>query len=432
MVNVMPQPKRQCNPELQLIAKPSRRIVLPITSTEYKRQVQDRRWFREWVDRMHEQHPELFPDEFSEGYYLHDLRSSKKIPEVCTRRVRLKTTGTVYRIVPSFVLPYMTGYAADVEKALFLRRFGVPFWGLTYVFGRDDIYWQRLVAQLGRYDLVGTTVKDPDRLPEHLLADEKFTSMNGERIFVATTVGDDVMLGAATSPSAQTDDLTVAYNEFKTEATRLNPDYQPKTVNTDGWKQTKAAWLTLFPLIAVLRCFLHAFIQIRMRCKSKPVYPRVRYLIWRIYHARSQTACYMAFNTFLNFAQEHLQGEALNAVNRFKSRRAELMRARRYPGAHRVSTMLERHMQPMTRCLYMARDFHGHRNTAHLLVRGWTLLHNFLPYCPRARSSRASGQPASPYISPFHKLNQKQYRDCWLENLLVATSCQHEFFHQKR
>jgi len=426
----MPQPKRQCNPELQLIAKPSRRIVLPIEQTVYNQQVQDRHQFRQWVDRMHAQYPELFPDGFSEGYHLHDLRASKTISDVCTRRIRLKSTGTVYRIVPSFVLPYMTGYATDVEQALFLRRFGVPFWGLTYVFGRDDMYWQRLVAQLGRYDLVGTTVKDPDRLPEHLLADEKFTSMNGERIFVATTVGNDVMLGAATS--AQTDDLTVAYSEFKTEATRLNPDYHPQTVNTDGWKQTKQAWLSLFPTIFVIRCFLHAYLRIRDRCKSKPVFNEVRGMIWHIYHARTYITYWRRYRKFLTFAREHLQGEALKAVNKFEKKRAELYKGWLYPGAHRVSTMLERHMQPMTRCLYMARDFHGHRNTAHLLVRSWTLLRNFLPYCPRARSPRVSGQPASPDISPFHKLNQKQYRACWLENLLVATSCQHEFFHQKR
>jgi len=204
------QPKRECNPELQLVAKPSRRIVLPIEPADYRRQVQDRHRFRQWVDAMFGQYPELFPEAFAEGYHLHDLRHSSKMPEVPIRRIRLPRTGEVYRVVPSFVLPYMTGYTAEVEKALYLRRFGVPFWGLAYVFGRDDMYWQRLVTQLGRYDLVGTTVKAPNLLPEHLLADEKFTAINGERMFVATTVGDDVILGAATSPSAQTDDLTLA------------------------------------------------------------------------------------------------------------------------------------------------------------------------------------------------------------------------------
>jgi hypothetical protein len=395
--------------------------------SDYAWVIKDRQVFRDVLDEQYHQYPELFPEEFCEGYHLHDLRPSHKLPDVPIRRIRLPGTGVVYRIVPSFVLPYMTGLTDEVEKAMFLRRFGVPFWGLTYVFGRNDMYWQRLVTQLGRYDLVGTTVKDPDLLPEHLLADEKFTSLNGERLFVATTVGDDVILGAASSPSAQTDDLTVAYGEFKTEAQRLNPDYAPQTVNNDGWKQTRQAWLSLFPVIVVIRCFLHAFLRIRERCKSSPRFPQVRHLVWRIYQAKSQSAYYTAFKVFLDFAEHNLTGEALKAVQRFKTKRAELLRPLRYPLAHRTSVMLERHMQPMTRCLYLARDFHGHRNTAHLLVRGWALLHNFLPYCPRARAR--SGLPA---VSPFHRLNQKLYRDCWLQNLLVATSRQHEYFHQFR
>ncbi len=423
----MSQRKRQCSTELSLVAKESRCIVLPVDQATYQQIVNDRSAFRVYVDELFSQHPELFPEAWVGGYQLHDLRPSRKIPEVSIRRIRLQATETVYRVVPSFVLPYMTGYAADVEKALFLRRFGVPFWGLTYVFGRNDMYWQRIVARLGRYDVVGTTVKDPDLLPEHLLADEKFTSINGERLFVATTVGADVILGAASSPSAQTDDLTVAYGEFKTEVLRLNPNYQPHTVNTDGWYQTRLAWLALFPAIVVIRCFLHAFLRIRERCKSSPLFPQIRTLVWRIYQAKSQSAHYTAFKVFLDFAQVNLKGEALKAVLKFKKKRAELLRALRYPGGHRTSVMLERHMQPMTRCLYMARDFHGHRNTAHLLVRGWALLHNFLPYCPRAQA-----RSHSPHVSPFHQLNHKLYRDCWLENLLVATSCQYEFFHQKR
>lgn len=423
----MSQSHRQCNSELALLAKPSHRIVLPIEPKRYQAVVANRAEFRVWVDTIYTAFPELFPQGFSKGYHLHDLRQSSKLPEVSTRRIRLLRTGVVYRVVPSFVLPYMTGYTTDVEKALFLRRFGVPFWGLTYVFGRNDMYWQRLVAQLGRYDLVGTTVKDAHLLPDHLLADEKFTSLNGKRMFVATTVGADVILGAATSPTAQTADLIDAYGEFRTEAQRLKSDYQPETVNTDGWRQTKLAWLALFPTIFVIRCFLHAYMRIRDRCKSTPVFTEVRRMIWHIYHARSYVTYWRRYRRFLTFAREHLQGEALKAVSKFEKKRAELYKGWLYPGAHRVSTMLERHMQPMTRCLYMARDFHGHRNTAHLLIRGWTLLHNFQPYCQRARA-----RSGSPFSSPFHKLNQKQYHDCWLQNLMIATSCQHVYFHQKR
>lgn len=419
--------QRKCSHELKLAAKRSRRIVLPIDREQYQTAVQDVGTFRRWVDSTRGQYPELFPDEIGEGYSLHDQRSSRKLPEVCIRRIRLQRTGVVYRIVPSFVLPYMTGYTDEVEKALFLRRFGVPFWGLTYVFGQNDMYWYRLVEHLGRFDVVGTTVKRPDKLPDHLLADEKFTSLNGQEVYVATTVGSDVVLGASITLTAQTDPLEQAYSDFKQEAQRLNPDYAPQTLNLDGWKQTKAAWLRLFPTLVIIRCFLHAFLRIRERCKHTSVYRQVQALIWHIYHAKTYVTYWRRFRAFLAFAAQHLDGEALKAVRKFEQKRAELFVGWRHPGCHRVSTMLERHMQSMTRCLYMGRNFHGHRVSAHLLVRSWTLQHNFLPYCPRAHL-----RTKPHFTSPFHKLNGFTYRTCWLENLLVASSNQVEYHHQIR
>lgn len=419
--------QRKCSQEMQLAAKASRRIVLPIEREQYAAVVKDVSAFRAWVDTHRQHYPELFPDEMSEGYQLHDIRSSRKLPEMQVRRIRLKQSGAVYRVLPSFVLPYMTGYAAMVEKALFLRRFGVPFWGLTYVFGRSDMYWYRMVEHLGRFDLVGTTVKSADKLPEHLLADEKFTRLNGQEVYVATTVGKEVVLGATVTLSVQTDELEQAYSEFKREVLRLDPDYLPKTLNLDGWRQTKAAWLRLFPALIVIRCFLHAFLRIRDRCRNHPAYPQLQARLWQIYHAQSSGNYYYHFTRFLTLAHQQLTGEALKAVERFKQKRAELIQGLFHPGCHRVSTMLERHMQPMTRCLYMGRHFHGHRVSAHFFVRSWALLHNFQPYCPRARL-----RSRSVFTSPFHKLNGKCYRACWLENLLVASSRQVEYFHQIR
>ena len=68
---------------------------------------------------------------------------SKKMPGTQLRRIELKSRDAkgklqVYKIAPCDLLPYMTGNVASVEKALFLCRFGVPNWALTYVFGRND------------------------------------------------------------------------------------------------------------------------------------------------------------------------------------------------------------------------------------------------------------------------------------------------------
>ena len=66
-------------------------------------------------------------------------------------------------MAPAFVMPYMTASVTDVEKALFLMRFHVPCWALAYVFGRDALYGYRLEPGLGRFRVVGTTVKVPSR-----------------------------------------------------------------------------------------------------------------------------------------------------------------------------------------------------------------------------------------------------------------------------
>ncbi|MBN1311738.1 MAG: hypothetical protein JXB30_09980, partial [Anaerolineae bacterium] len=48
-------------------------------------------------------------------------------------------------------------------------------------------------------------------------------------------------------------------------------------------------------------------------------------------------------------------------------------------------------------------------------VHAWALLHDFRPYCPRAKLR-------NPYLSPFHQLNGFVYHDNRLQNFLVATS----------
>ena len=130
--------------------------------------INDEKTFRDYLDMMIDLHPELFPQDIPAGYHLHGLSPiSKKMPGVRTRRIKLKSKDEsgrkqVFTVAPSFVMPYRTGYTNAIEKALYLHGKGVSFADLTYVFGRNDQYWYRLVVSLGRNDLVGTTIKFAD------------------------------------------------------------------------------------------------------------------------------------------------------------------------------------------------------------------------------------------------------------------------------
>jgi len=84
----------------------------------------------------------------------------------------------------------------------------------------------------------------------------------GEKVYVATTVGEGCLLGAELSQTAKTEDLQAAYGVFTEEARELNPDYQPQTVNTDGWEATQKAWKKLFSGVTLILCFLHTILSI--------------------------------------------------------------------------------------------------------------------------------------------------------------------------
>ena len=141
-------------------------ICLPILEEEYRRSVDDASQFRRMVDRYYEQIPELFPEGFSKGYELKDWHESTKM-QIEIRRVELRN-GMSYSIRPSFLMPYMTGRTDDVQGPLYLRKFGVPYWALTHVFGHNPMYWYRLEIGMGRNSIVGTTVRCTD-LPLSLI-----------------------------------------------------------------------------------------------------------------------------------------------------------------------------------------------------------------------------------------------------------------------
>jgi hypothetical protein len=397
------------------LARSCSTICLPISKDAYLAVVAAPERFRCWLDAAFRDHPELFPKAFASGYRLKDVRSSTKTG-LRLRRVRLKASGESFSVRPSFVLPYLTGYSDDVEGPLFLRSFGVPFWALARVFGKDPMYWYRLEVSLGRNSIVGTTLRQAD-LPEHLLADEHHQSRDGQKNYIATTVGAGCCLGAALAQTAGAEDLQAAYQVFKEEAQDVQPDYQPRTVSVDGWAATQQAWLALFPLVVLLRCFLHGWLNIRSRGKLSEVFAQLSAKVWAAYHAANRRS----FGQRLRRLWEWAQGQKLTAwlleqVQKVCGRSREYGEAYQHPGGHRTSNMLDRLMRSMNRYFEGSQHLHGSKQACQQHCRGWALLYNFRPWNPA--TTRANGG----WRSPAERLNQHRYQDDWLQNLLVSAS----------
>ena len=391
-----------------------RQIVLPMTKELFDELWEHADKTRALVDRLMEEHPELFPPGLREGYALHGFaRPSQKLEGIRLRKIRPTGGGQAYHLRPSFVMSYMTGTTDAVEHALLLASYGVPNWVLTRIYGRSEMYWHRLVERLGRNSLVGTTVRDPQRLPEHLAADEHHVDWNGTKGYIATTAAADCILGIALTKMADDKHLTAAYGEFAAEAREVDPNYAPKTVNTDGWAATQNAFQACFSGIVVVLCFLHGFLKIRDRCrKNRDLHKRV----WEVYWAKTATefrALMVAFRAW--FESQTWTQSVREMVEKLWKRTEEYAVAYDHPGCRRTSNAVDRPMNRLCRLMYAGRGLHGHQASSQRRLRGWALLLNFRPFAKR------SGQVCE-HQSRAHRLNGKRYSDNWLDNLQIAAS----------
>lgn len=391
----------------------AKQIVIPMTRQQY-----DDLWdapaaVRSFVDGLWGEFPELFPAGFGTGYALHGHgRESRKLPGVLLRKVVLKD-GSSYWLRPSFALGYMAGTVEDLAYPLLLASHGVPAWLLTRGFGHSDMFWYRLVERLGRSSLVGTTVRDPARLPEHLTADEHHVDWCGAKGYAAVTAAEGCVLGLALTKGADDAQLQAAYADFATEARQLHPDYAPKTVNTDGWAATQNAFRSLFSTIAVVLCFLHGFLKIRDRCrKNHDLHRRV----WDIYRAATAAEFHRLMGEFQQWCQSQTWTASVREmVTKLGNKTGEYVMAYAHPGCRRTSNMVDRPMNRLHRLMYAGRGLHGNQSSSERRLRGWALLLNFRPFAPRSNHARE-------YDSPVHRLNGRRYHEHWLHNLTASTS----------
>jgi hypothetical protein len=390
-------------------------ICLPFDQPTYPAVVADPAAFRRALGRFFREMPELFPDGFAQGYLMKDRRPSRKLG-LCLRRVRLKATGETFTVRPAFALPYMAGRAFDASGPLFLRAFGVPFWALAVVFGHDHDYWYRLEVALGRNSVAGTTLRRAS-VPAHVLADEHHQPRDGGKNYVATTVGEGCCLGAALAQTAGADDLEEAYRAFKAEAEDVQPGYSPQTVSADGWAATHQAWLALFPLAVILRCFLHGWLAVRSRGKLSDGFQALSERVWHAYHAPTRRCFAQRMRRLWEWARVSVTAcWVLEQVGKLCARAKEYGLAYAHPGGHRTSNMLDRVMRSMNRYFEDCQHLHGAEQACERHCRAWALLHNFRPWHP------ATARANHGWRCPAERLNKHRYHDDWLQNLLASAS----------
>jgi hypothetical protein len=225
-------------------------------------------------------------------------------------------------------------------------------------------------------------------------------------------------LGIGIAETADADDLTQAYGEFAQEAQALNPDYQPQTVNTDGWSATQQAWKSLFPGITIILCFLHAVLAVQQRCRREPgLFSLITDKLWNWYHSLSRQQFAQRLRRLKEWVKVTPMPEPVRQkLQKLIANAPRFQLTFEFPQAYRTSNQVDRLMNYQDRLLYAMQYFHGTKAATLKALRAMALLWNFHPYGRKV-------QTKPPYASsPFEALNGFRYHDNWLRNLLIASS----------
>jgi hypothetical protein len=145
--------------------------------------------------------------------------------------------------------------------------------------------------------------KEPQKVPRDLVADEKLTRVVKQQVYVPTTVGGGCFLGVSVVEAADTVTLERGDGAFAKEAKALVPEYQARSVCTDGWEATRQAWRQLFPKITLVLCFLHSILKMKKHCTGQLGH-QVLDRAWQVYQAATNR----------QFAQRLRRGGRVDAV----------------------------------------------------------------------------------------------------------------------
>ena len=282
------------------------------------------------------------------------------------------------------------------------------------------MWWYRLYLSFSYFSIVGTTVHKAANLPTDLVADEHHIRIRGKKAYVATTAGDNCFLGMHVSWQADEISLTDSYGVYKEEALDIDPDYQPNSVNTDGWQATQNTWKSLFPNIVVLECFLHAFLKVRDRATKKlqDFFNTAGDKIWECYEAINKKSLAQKIRRLKEWATDQLPDCAMkDNILKFCKKKKRWMEHFAHPLAHRTSNMIDRLMRAMKKHAFNSQMFHGKNiYSTSRNFRAFALLYNFSPSCPAVTNKHEK------LVSPAARLNGFVYHENWLQNLLIAAS----------
>lgn len=337
-------------------------------------------------------------------------------------RLECKHCGTVFTILPHFVLRYSGIKPVTAKKALLATHGGLSLeWSATLLnLCPMSIY--RLVCAFGRTSLVTVLTRCQLPLPPYLLADEKHSHCLTEKVYLPTLVEGRVIWHLGYTEDKSADAFEVSYGQFQQATQTIVPDYQPQGILTDGFESTRKSLHHLFPATPLGNCLRHAANRVGSHLKSvaQTVHDACREQFYNLFADRTPPQANKVRSLgqkLRRFAEKvnHLAGQANGERIRqwIARKKAGWYALFRNPALPATSTLLDQAHNAIDRKLFMMKGFHHPEGSQQQFLTGLALLYNFVPYQRRAKNADKCGVDVQGGKLPAHD---------WLLNLQILTS----------
>lgn len=365
---------------------------------------------------------------------LQGLLGSKETIPIC--RIRCQTCGAVFTVLPSFILRYRRQDTDCVGKLLEMNlgmgltlreTASIYSWmGLERKWSPSWIW--NLVQWLGNllpvYLLLMRMGLTP---PEHLLSDEKFAVLNGDKVYLFLASEQELIWYGKWMASSDEESFTKTIEAFcvgMDEAGRVSghiaaeDEYVPISVTTDGWVASQNGWESRVPDITLLECKFHGhkrvFASLDDYEKAHPELSdaqlsQVKEHLNSILAAPSLAAFSQRIRR--NLARYHDQPILLKRLNILKEKRFRFTNHLKFDNAPTYSAPLDRSMRFLDEKLQSFGQFRADYAIDPML-NAWAIVNNLRSFLP---SAKKAGQSLAQFFGA--KLNNIP----WMEVLNLCT-----------
>ncbi len=149
----------------------------------------------------------------------------------------------------------------------------------------------------------------------------------------------------------------------------------------------------------------------------QPIFEQIFEKVWDCYKAESKRSFSQKIRRLKEWAKDNVEISSMKSnLIKLCDKNKQWQMFYDHSNSYRTSNMLDRLMRFMNKYLDKNQTFHGKtEKTCTKTIRAFSLIYNFTPSCPDYNHK-------DQFKTPVGRLNNHEYNEEWLANLLIAGS----------